>query len=253
MKRILCVLWALVLLLGLNIPAAAQTLPLVVDHAQLLTESEDAELTEELERIRRDYGIDVVVLTVPTLAGQSTQSYADDYYDENGYGADGVLLLVDMQERQWYISTAGQCVYRVDAEELAEGFLDDLSAGRYCDAFLAFAAGCEKAIYIEQESDFILTDSDGVTQGSGAAGKTVLICLGIGLAVGLIVVLVMKSQLNTVKSQTGAANYVSERLNLTRSADMFLYHTTTRREKPKNNSTHTSSSGRSHGGGGGRF
>lgn len=249
MKRFTTILLCIMLLLSLSISTAAQGLPLVIDEAQLLSQSEQELLTEELERIRSEQGMDVVVLTKQSVGDHSAQSYADDYYDHNGYGDNGVLLLVAMEERQWHISTTGRCIDLINVQELADNFLDDLSRGAYYDAFFAFAASCEKAMHVTPDAqEPVITGRQ-----THAVVKTLLICFAIGLAAGLITVLIMKGKLKTVKYQSYAANYVTEELKLTQKSDLFLYHTTTRRPIPQNNNTHNSSSGRSHGGGGGRF
>ena len=254
MKKLLLVFMTLLLLLSLSIPVCAQSLPLVVDMAGLLTQQEDAELTQTLERIRQEYGVDLVILTVNDLGGLSAQDYADGYYDDNGYSDDGALLLVDMGERQWYISTCGSCINTIDQDQIAVVFLPDLSAGNYFDSFMAFAAACEKAVYIPVQPDGpIITDSSGVTQGETFRWNTVWICLGIGAGVGLITVLILKGQLKTVRRQKSAENYICQPLHLGVSTDRFLYHTTTRREIPQNNTSHGSGGSRSHGGGGGSF
>lgn len=65
---------------------------------------------------------------------------------------------------------------------------------------------------------------------------TALICFGVGALIGLIVVLVMKSRMKTVRFRSGADSYVdADRLELTKSADVFLYQTVTRHAKPQNN------------------
>lgn len=251
MKKLCYILLSVALLLGLSAAAYAQGLPVVIDEAGLLTASEAEALAQQLEYLQDACGMDAVVLTVDSLVGMSAKDYADSYYDSHGYARDGVLLLVAMAEREFWISTSGSCIYDLNVDGLEETVLPYLSDGQYHDAFIAFALGCEKALYVQQDRDFVLTDSGTATQ--KATGRTALICLSIGLAVGLIAVLVMKGQLKSVRSQHTAGNYVVSGLQLTGSSDLFLYHTTTRRPKPQNNNTHSSSSGRSHGGGGGRF
>ena len=69
----------------------------VVDGADLLDGSEEASLRERLDDISEKYQFDVVVVTEYSLGGKSPQSFADDFFDYNGYGQgserSGVLLL----------------------------------------------------------------------------------------------------------------------------------------------------------------
>lgn len=64
----------------------------------------------------------------------------------------------------------------------------------------------------------------------------VLVCVGIGLLIGLITVLVMRGQLKSVRPQNAAADYVVPgSFRLRNSRDIFLYRNVTRTPRPKNN------------------
>ena len=66
--------------------------------------------------------------------------------------------------------------------------------------------------------------------------NTVWICIGAGVVIGLIAVLIMKSNLRSVRFQSGAGEYMTPgSFHLTASQDIFLYKTVTRVEKPQNN------------------
>lgn len=241
-KRILC-LTLICLLLTLPVFASAATDPLVVDNAQLLSGEEYAQLTQTLEEVSQTLQMDVVVLTVPSLDGKSPMTYADDYYDYHGYGPDGVLLLVCMAERQWWISTSGSAIDALsdaDLDSIGEWVVPYLSDGDYAQAFYEYATGVE-----------LLAAPGKVTFG------TVLLCLVIGAVVAFIATGVMKGQLKSVRRQNHAAGYMRpEGLQLTTSRDLFLFRNVSRHARPKSNSgstTHRSSSGRSHGGRGGSF
>ena len=86
----------------------------VVDDADLLSASEASELSSIAEEISRRQQCDVVILTVDSLGGKSATAYADDYFDYNGYGygADrsGILFLLSMEERDWWMSTRGSAI-----------------------------------------------------------------------------------------------------------------------------------------------
>lgn len=265
MKKWIYFLLSAALWMSLCTAAAAQSLPVLSDDSGLLNDQEAQALTGELERIAGENQIDLAVVTTDSLDGKSAMDYADDYYDCNGYGEDGVLLLVSMEERDWWVSTSGSCVYAVDAYALADAFLPYLSSGSYYEAFLAFGQGVEEAVFDYSSAD---DSEDYIAPGyeycedheySLQTGPNLLICLLIGAAVGLVVVLIMKGQLKTVRSQSGADRYIGGGLNLQVQTDRFLYQNVTRRAKPKENSSssgggiHVGSSGRSHGGGGGKF
>ena len=259
MKRIMILMLVLLLSIGVVMPVLAQDLmPRVVDQADLLSESEEASLCFQLDTISAQLGMDLVVVTAETLEGKSPMAYADDFFDYNGYAGDGVLLLVSMEDRDWWISTSGYGITAfTDAgiEYIGEQIVPSLSDGDYAGAFTIFADTCE--LFITQARAGEPFDSHNLPKEPFSFFSTLLVCLGIGFVIALIVTAVMKGQLKTVRAQSGAANYVKAgSLNVTHRQDLFLYRDVQRREKPKESSgssTHTSSSGRSHGGGGGKF
>ena len=63
-----------------------------------------------------------------------------------------------------------------------------------------------------------------------------LICIGIGILIGLVAVLIMRSQLKSVRPNNAAAAYVvSGSFQLRHSRDIFLYRNVHRTPRPKNN------------------
>ncbi len=247
-KKIYICLVLISLSLLLSLGVSAEGMPRLYDGADLLSAGEEAELLARLDSISEAYGMDVAVVTVMSTEGKSPMDFADDYYDAN-FGDDGILLLVSMEYRDWWISTAGQCIsifddYRI--ESIGENAAGYLSQGDNFDAFDAFADDCD--YYINGE----------VNGYPFAFGQALLISLGVGLVAALIVTGKLKGELKTVRAATAAADYVKAgSLNITGSNDFFLYRNVRRVAKQTSSSggsrTHTSSSGRSHGGGGGKF
>lgn len=266
-KSVLTVLLALLLCMVVVIPTfAASDLSRLVDNADLLTDSEESTLLSKLNEISERQQADVVVVTADTLDGKTPMDYADDFYDYNGYGfgadKDGVLLLVSMEDRDWWMSTTGYGITAItDAgiEYISEKFLSDLSDGDYADAFTTYAELCD---------DFFTQAKAGKPYDVGHMPKepfniawNLFVAVIVGFVIALIATGVMKGKLKTVRFQSAASNYVkANSMNVTESRDMFLYTHVDRRAKPQDtdsssggSSTHTSSSGTTHGGGGGKF
>ncbi len=254
MKRIICFAAVFLLLLA-AVPLADAENPRVVDSAQLLTSFQQQKLEEIAGSLASEYSIDAVIVTVGALGGKTPQVFADNYFDYNGYGTgsqgSGVLLLIAMEDRDWYISTHAEgtdaLTYR-EIGELEDLIVPDLSGGNYYSAFVTYLN------FLETEfADFR----------SGAPGITVTdvllrlaAALGIGAVIALIVLLIMRSKMNTAKQQSGAGYYmVGGSYELYRCQDFFLYSRTTKsaRAQSSSGSTHRSSSGRSHSGRGGKF
>lgn len=248
MKRITAVfLLVLVLCLPLNVRAAGS--PLVVDDAGLLTSSQVQELNALAERISSEYRMDVVVLTVNSLGEKSAQAFADDYYDSHDYGYDGLILVLAIQDREWYISTCGTAI---DAftdyglEQIGDIIVPYFSSGDYYQGFSAFLN--ESSRYMKSYA-------------LRGFGSILLVSAFIGLVCAGVAVGIMCGNMNTKRRQYDAGEYLkSDSFSIPVRQDIFLYSNVTKTRRPENNSTgkggssvHTSSSGRSHGGRGGKF
>ena len=266
MKRKLISLLICLVLMGslcLNVHAYNANLPRVVDFADLLTDPEEASLEELALDLYATYNMDVVILTVDSLGGKSARAYAEEFYDGNSYGADeagsGVILLLAMDTREWYISTCGNAIsaipdYKIDA--LFDVMASDLSSGDYYDAFRSYLTALPG--YFRSGSH-----SGNSTHHSGSdnpiTGQQILIALAVGLVCGGIGLLILRGMMNSKHAQRSAADYLkSGSYDLRVQRDMFLYSRVTKTPRPKESSGSSTGrsgggGGRSHGGGGGRF
>ena len=262
-KRILSCIFVFVLCVCFVMPVfAAKAMDYVVDKGNLLTDSEESDLALKLEEISRRQKLDVVVVTTDGLDGKSAEEYANDYFDDNGYGygenRDGILLLVSIADRDWWLSTNGYgntAFTEEGIDYLAEQFKPDLSDGNYARAFDIYADWCDN--FINQARKDKPYDSSNLPH-EPLSFIWIPISIGVGLVIALISVGIMKGKLKTVHRQAAAGSYVRDgSMNITESRDLFLYSKVNRTARPKDNnsgsSTHTSSSGSTHGGGGGKF
>lgn len=251
MKKLIVTLLCLSCLLGLTITAfASNDLPSIVDEANLLTESDEAALSRKATPLKNQYSLDVVILTVNSTQDRSPRQYAESYYDQKGYADDGILLLISMEERDWYICTTGKgkeifTSYGID--RLSEEFIDHLSDGYYSRGFNIFLDAipsyCEA--YAQGEP---IDESIGLSH--------VIIALIIGAAIGGITIAVMRSAMNTAKAKPSATEYVKNgTFRPYGNFDMYLYSRVTKTPRQTNSSgSHGGGGGsRSHGGGGGKF
>ena len=158
MRRIRFYAIFLVLLLFLySLPVLAAGRERLIDENNLLTEEEKEILTGRINEASSRNGIDIVILTTESLDGERSEAYADDYYDENGYSEDGILLLVAMEEREYAISTKGTPMYVFTQDALRsieDDFLPDLSDGYYYEAFDSFISDVDTYYYQHKDDDF---------------------------------------------------------------------------------------------------
>ncbi|MGI6765687.1 MAG: TPM domain-containing protein [Lentihominibacter sp.] len=240
--------------------------PLLVDDADLLTDSEEAELLATLEEISDRQGMDVAIATTNSFTQGTAMEAADDFYDYNGYGQgpdrDGLILYVCMDTRDIWISTCGAGINAFTdygIEHIIDEITSDMSGGYYKDAFDTYASICD---------DFITRYHNGEPYDVGNTGEMpwefmlAAIILGpiIGFVVGKTWVAGERSKLKSVEYATEATAYLKDgSLDIRDNSRVFLYTDITRVYSPKEDkssggsSTHTSSSGTSHGGGGGKF
>ena len=105
----------------------------VVDNADLLTQTEENELSEKLQDISDELQFDVVVVTTNSIGSKTATE---------GSNNDGALFLVDMGDRKWAISTSG---YGIEAivdsalDDMEEEIVPYLKSGDYDGAFNEFA------------------------------------------------------------------------------------------------------------------
>ncbi len=264
-KRIFAIIFTLVLCAMATAHAgAAGAMPRLVDGADYLTASEEEYLLAYLDEISNSQGLDVVIVTVSSLYGEDIADYADYFYDYNGYGRDGILLLVADAEREWAISTSGYGITvftDYGQEYLAKRFSGLLSSGVYSQAFHTFADECDVLITMAREGEPY--DEWVYEKEPYNAVGSIILALVIGFVGAMIRTSALKRELRTVRSQAGASQYTRQgSMKLTESREIFLYRQVSRTRRvqaetssgrPRGSSTHISSSGRTHGGSRGRF
>ena len=287
MKKLTVVLLSLLMLFCLTASVSAYTYEdgdrtaLVNDFADLIPDSDEETLNYKLEQISESYECEVAVLTVNSADGYDITAFADDYYDYNGFGYgendDGIMLVIDMEYREFAITTHGTAIdifTDYNLTQLENAFVPYLSQGSYTSAFIAYYEKCEAVfmdyntylndyggegnVYIPSDDDY---DYDyGYDYGYGNdyyqpaetnffSVKWLVISVIIGIVIAIIYTNFLKSQLKTVKSKSSASDYVIPgSFNVTGQRDVYLYSNVTKTPKPKSNSS-GSRGGSSFGGG----
>lgn len=238
-------------------------LPHVVDGANLLNTEQETQLEEKLDGISQNQQCDVVIVTTESLEGKTAEVYADDFFDENGYGVgpdySGILFLLSMDERKWAIFTCGYGIFAFtdDGQEyIMEKCLSYLSDGEFYEAFTRFSDLCDEFL---KEARGGKPYDKGHMPFAFPPVITIPLAVLLGAVIALLITLSMKMQLKPVARQKGAKAYEkSGSLKLTNSREIFLYSHVSRQKIEKQESSggssvHTSSSGRTHGGSSGSF
>jgi uncharacterized protein len=250
MKKILLILAVLLV----YVPAFLCAQSRIVDNADLLSASEKADLERQLAAIASTYNFDLVIVTEESIGGAQPAAYADDFYDNGGYGADGCLFLRVTGSRDYWYSTSGSGEKILN--NTAYGKLNS-DVGRFLDNNDFFSAS---SAFINAWDEFLFLDAKyGRSYNFFYRYNVLLVLIGWVLAalIGFFIVQNWKAQMNTAIPQKQADPYITPNsLAFTGKKDGFLYTNTTKTPRASSSSggvgAHLSSSGRSHGGRGGR-
>ena len=284
MKKFVCFAFSFIFAFVLAIPCFAQIdSPYMIDNADLLSNYEEQHLLTEIEKLRSEYGYDIIIHTTYDTEGKDIVSYCDDYYDEGDYAEDGLIFVISMAERDYYTSTCGTLVdslpdYQIDY--ICASVTPYLSEGSYFSAFEEYLRGLnsyfggyesgEISPDIHYGDDYYYTD-DYYTDNYQPSVKGYVIrefiLILIAFIIAFVITTIIKSKMNTAVKQRDADNYiVGGSFVLSGQRDAFIGTHTARRAIPKYNNTnhggrvgggggggHISSGGVRHGGSGGKF
>ncbi len=244
----------------------------VYDYAGLLSFDEIAALERQIVDMKEKTDWDIFAVTTYDAEGKSSVAYADDFYDERtSEDSDGILVLIDMDNREIYVSTSGKAIRYLEDNRM-ERVLDEgfyyVSDGEYASCL---------SVMLSMVEDFydsgIPQDQYNYDVETGAVSEyrtltwmevvpVLLLAVGVGLAIYIIVV-------KSYSMKGGRYDYPYMKygkLDLIEHEDRFIrQHVTHQRIQTSSgsggsgrsssgrSSVHRSSSGRSHGGGGRRF
>ena len=223
----------------------------VYDDADLFTEEEERELRKWAQKIASEKKMDVVLVTTEDTLGKSSMAYADDFFDYNGFGYgpdyDGVLLLINMDIREVWISTTGRGITAF-TDAAIDDILDEMELPLSNDQFYTAAR-----IFLKKAEYY-------ASHGFQKAAYHIPGLLFISFIVAGLAVLGMAAQNKTMKTTTPATYLVGDSFRLRDNRDIYIRTAVTKRSISSSSgsgsggsSTHRSSSGRSHGGGGRKF
>lgn len=273
-KKLICLLGMAVTLAGSVCVYAEGSTENVYDDAYLLSASEAETLSQEISELKQETGWEIFAVSTDDAEGKSARAYADDFYDAHtAEDSDGVALLIDMDNREIYISTYGEAVRYLDDNRL-DAILDDayyyVADAEYMECFEAMLDGV--ADYYRRgipEGQYNYdTETGAISKHYGITLTEILPVLLVAVIVGLVIFF---SVVGKYRLKFGTYKYDFHRygkLRLSNREDQFINQTLTQRRiqtqssgsssgsrssSSHRSSTHRSSSGRSHGGRGRKF
>lgn len=279
-KRFGTMLLTAVFILLFTLPAFGDSLSReqrVYDYADLFSYEEEEALQKRAEQIIEQWDMDMIFLTTEDTEGLEAKYYAAEFFTDHDFGigedADGIIMIVDMGERDAQIVTHGKAIdiftdYYID--KIWNEMAGDLSDGAY---FTAMNTLCDRVEYYNGEYEKYQNDPNYVSEYQQAQNARKKSRTGAGIAVSsllsalisLFSVKHMQSKYRNIQPYTDGRAYLKENgMTLTKNQDVFAGTHTSRTPIPKDNghgggsswggsSSTFSSGGSSFGGGGGKF
>ncbi len=261
MKKLKYLLLLFLMFIGIRNVYAFDTSLKVYDYAQILTQTEEANLKRSIDLYIANHNMDMALVTVKYHNKVDTMNYADDFYDYNGFGIgpnyDGVIFVIDFTfgYTDIWMSTTGKAI-NMYTDARINSILDSVAAEKnngYYEMFNAF---------IEKSNDYA---KQGIpTYDEYQEEINWLYTFILSALIPSIIIFILIGMNKMIKVATHAAQYlVKNSVVINKSSDTFITtHTTSVRINDSSSSggsfgggssTHRSSSGRSHGGGGRRL
>ncbi len=257
-KHTLALLCAVVFLFAsLSVQAAGASC--VADRAGLLSREELDDLGRRAQDICDAYQCGLYIVTVEDYRdyGATPFDAACGIYQDWGLGVgadkDGLLLMLSMSDRDFATAVYGPWAHRVFTDEVLQHqepeFLDDFGENDWYEGFSDFLTTSEGYLETVRSGEQVDTSRRLLTSGRAAA-VIVQDVLG-GTAIALVICLVIKSGMRSVRRRADAKDYaVSGGEKLSVCSDQFTHTTQTRRVIQ---TTRTSGGGGSRGFSGGGF
>lgn len=230
----------------------------VYDFADLFSDEEEIKLLEKINLYINEYNLDLAVVTINQNNKRTPQEYADDFYDYNNFGKnntkDGLLFLIDMENREIYMTTTGYAItmyndYRINTS--LDKVYKKMTNKEYYE-------GVSNYIDIISKYASLGPPSSKDKRVEQSLVKTLLYSSGISLVITIIIMIVLINKNKLVSKKTTAEQYLKkESVKIEKLGNVLINSHTTRsainHDSGGGSSTHSGSSGVSHGGGGHGF
>lgn len=270
-KILLCLIVVCLCCGSISVQASSEQ---VTDVAEILSESEEVNIEKEIAQIEKMTNWDVMTVTTDDTNGKTSRAYAEEWYESRSECADGVVCLIDMENRMLYVATYGDAInYLTDSriEEILDCGYEGASENDYESSFLAMLE-CMQSMYRkgipDNQYEYDEVAKETISKEKRLTLKEMLIAIGVAVIVcfGSVIMIVGR-----YKMKWGMYRYSYREngtLSLTEERDVLESTNVIHRRIPKSthinssrasgtrrsrSSTHRTSGGRRAGGGGRRF
>lgn len=242
-KKIFATLVAVIICLSAALSASAYTQEYVIDYADKLASSEIEELDLFAEKLETAYGVTVLFCITEGTGDVTADEFSSGTYGDYTDNENGIIIVHDDWNKSYSVFTSGNAdEYFSDAA--VDSMIDayDLNESYYGGIFACYELAEE---YLENgysggyvyEGEPLNNDTDTIGTSEEKDGVSFIwlpVSLLIGLLVGFLIINGIASKNKSVKMQENATVYTRPgSMNITGSADNFLYKNIDRTEKPK--------------------
>lgn len=190
----------------------------LIDQAGLLTQSEAEDIEEMIEKLEDKTGWDVMAVTTEDAEGMTATYYAESWLDGHMTGDDGIIYLIDMDNREIVVSGTGDakiCLTDAHKKSILDVGYNKVSSEEYGEGFEAMMKETLKYAYRQ------------ITIVEALIALVVAIVLG-GITVGGII--------GSYRLKFGGYKYPIKKngsITLRRKEDIFINQFVTHRHIPK--------------------
>lgn len=226
----------------------------IFDDANLLTDEEEAELENKANLFEEKSNVTLLFVTVDDTNGQSSKTYSNNFYDEKCVDYenpdDGILLMIDMDNREIYINTVGKCI----------DMLSNKQVNRILENNYHYATQEKYYVCLDNISEECYTVITSYGEDDDSA-SSVFIPTGGSIVFSIlftgIVMIILFTRHNKMNKKPKAQTYFKQDFTVKHKDDIFIG---TKEEvlhdyykKQESSSRSSDGGGRSHGGGGHGF
>ena len=258
------------MLFAVPVMASEPKAAFVYDDAELFDQSEADSISEKISDFSSETGWEIYAFTTEDAQGYTSQEYGENTFDQYATGMDGVVFVIDMDNREIAVVHFGEA-NRYYTDERVESILDEgfnyMGDAEYADAMEAMIDEAEyyygqgvpsgQYNYDEETGEYDYYEKNTLTWFEILI--TLLVALGIGGAFCGITIGKYRLHFDKYKYDYHKNSHV----NLTNRTDRFVNQVVTHRHIQRESSgggsgsgrttVHTGAGGRSTGGGSRKF
>lgn len=217
----------------------------VFDNTGSLSAAEIKSLTEKIRAVEQKHGVKIGVEFLDTIGNASIETAAQSLLKQHYSGAQngGIIFLVDMGKRNWYIATDSRMRNFIpNVSDLTDGVVLSLSNGDYYSACSSYIDAVDASLTYYAQNGAAYDSSAGFNPLAAVVAVIGGICFGMAVRSWLI------GSMSNVRHAAAAMDYLKrETVKFKIQRDTYLFTNVERRPKPSGGG----GGGRSGGSGGG--